>query len=368
MKNIFKLKPKIFDKLSFVGEIDVEQLELKGFSRSFAELEWLLLVLVLVYTVAPGAYIENQWIILKFSLCFAAFVLAFRYMNFYQTETRWKLAIEVWVMTAYITCILWYTGKVDSPLLNLYLLVIICSGMTLGKLTTLLVLTLIASLYLMMGVTTLSSSPLTMELFSHMMTVFSPYLVIAYLTSMLSADLQFSKMMFKHLSETDEMTGLMNRRSFTKIIASEHAKSVRYNHAYSILMIDADGLKIINDEHGHEAGDKMIKTLAKTLENCMRETDSLARYGGDEFVVLLPESNRFQAGGAGERIRKAVANTSFDMGGNLIKATVSIGVSSYPEDADNTESVLNMADKALYNSKREGGNQVRTSVESDQID
>ncbi|RKZ71731.1 MAG: GGDEF domain-containing protein [Gammaproteobacteria bacterium] len=366
MKNLFKLKQNIFSKLSFVGEIDVDQLELKGFSRSFAELEWLILVLVLVYTVAPGAIIEDQWILLKYSLCFAAFVLAFRYMNFYQTETRWKLAIEVWVMTAYITCVLWYTGKVDSPLLNLYLLVIITSGMTLGKITTLLVLTLIASLYLMMGVATLASGPITLELFSHMMTVFSPYLIIAYLTTMLSADLQFSKMMFKHLSETDEMTGLMNRRSFTEIITSEHNKSVRYKHAYAILMIDADGLKMINDEYGHEAGDKMITTLAKTLESCMRETDSLARYGGDEFVVLLPETGKFQAEDAGERMRKAVANTSFDMGGNLIKATVSIGVSSYPEDADNAEGALNMADKALYNSKREGRNQVRTSVKSDE--
>jgi diguanylate cyclase (GGDEF)-like protein len=182
---------------------------------------------------------------------------------------------------------------------------------------------------------------------------------------MLSADLQFSKMMFKHLSETDEMTGLMNRRSFTEVIANEHIKSTRYNHAYSILMIDADGLKMINDEHGHEAGDKMITSLAKTLENCMRETDSLARHGGDEFIMLLPETSRSQAKDAAERIRKAVENTSFDMGGNLVKATVSIGVSSYPEDADNAEDVLSKADSALYKSKREGRNQVCTAVDSD---
>jgi diguanylate cyclase (GGDEF)-like protein len=197
------------------------------------------------------------------------------------------------------------------------------------------------------------------------MTVFAPYLIIAYLTTMLSADLQFSKMMFKHLSETDEMTGLMNRRSFTEVIANEHIKSNRYNHAYSILMIDADGLKMINDEHGHEAGDKMITSLAKTLENCMRETDSLARHGGDEFIMLLPETSRSQAKDAAERIRKAVENTSFDMGGNLVKATVSIGVSSYPEDADNAEDVLSKADSALYKSKREGRNQVCSAVDSD---
>jgi len=362
MKNLFKLDKKIFDKFIFVGEMDIDQIELRGFSRSFAELEWLLLVLILLYTVAPGAYIENQWIILKYSLLFAAFVLAFRYLNFYQTETRWKLAIEVWVMIAYITSVLWYTGKVDSPLLNLYLLVIITSGITLGKLTTLLVLGLISALYIYMGLPTLSRGALTLEHFSHMMTVFSPYLIIAYLTTMLSADLQFAKKMFKHLSETDEMTGLMNRRSFSDVITSEHNKSVRYNRAYSILMVDADGLKIINDKHGHEAGDKLITTLAETIESCMRDTDSLARYGGDEFVVLLPETNNQQAKDAGERIRKAVENTSFDMKGNLIKATVSIGVSSYPEDADDAEGALINADRALYKSKRQGRNQVCTTI------
>ena len=84
---------KIFDKINLIEQAEIERVELKGFSRSFAELEWLLLVLVLLYTVAPGVYIENQWVILKYSLGFAAFVLAFRYLNFYQKETRWKLAI-----------------------------------------------------------------------------------------------------------------------------------------------------------------------------------------------------------------------------------------------------------------------------------
>ncbi len=366
MKNLFKLNAKIFDKFTLVGQMDIDQVELRGFSRSFAELEWLLLVLILLYTVAAGASIENQWIILKYSLGFAAFVLAFRYLNFYRKETRWKLAIEVWVMIAYITSVLWYTGKIDSPLLNLYLLVIITSGMTLGKLTTLLVLGLITALYIFMGLPTLPRGTLTFEHFSHMMTVFSPYLIIAYLTTMLSADLQFAKKMFKHLSETDEMTGLMNRRSFSDVITSEHNKSVRYNHTYSILMIDADGLKGINDKHGHEAGDKLITTLAETIANCLRESDSLARYGGDEFVALLPETNKQEAEDAGERIRKAVENTSFDMEGKLVKATVSIGVSSYPVDAEDAEGTLIKADRALYKCKREGGNQVCTTVESDQ--
>jgi diguanylate cyclase (GGDEF)-like protein len=123
-------------------------------------------------------------------------------------------------------------------------------------------------------------------------------------------------------------------------------------------MIDADGLKMINDKLGHKAGDQLITTLAKTIDSCLRESDSLARLGGDEFVALLPETNKQQAKEAGERIRKAVENTSFDMDGSLVKATVSIGVGIFPEDADSVDDTLANADKELYKSKQEGRNRV----------
>ena len=110
------------------------------------------MVLVLLYTVAPGVYLEDQWIILKCSLAFAGLILAFRYLSYYQYDTRWKLALEAWVMIAYITSVLWYTGKIDSPLLNLYLLLIITSGLALGKFITLVTLALITLLYIYMGV------------------------------------------------------------------------------------------------------------------------------------------------------------------------------------------------------------------------
>ena len=339
-----------------LADLSVEQVELKGFSRSVAELEWLLLILVLLYYVAPGTVVRDRPGVVLAMVGFAAFVLAFRYLNFYTRETRWKLAIETWVMIGFITWVLWNTGGVDSPLLNLYLLVIITSGLTLGKLTTLLEFMLITCCYLYMGYPVYTGASFTMEVFTVLMSKFSPFLLVAYLTTMLSADLHFAKRMFKTLSETDDLTGLLNVRAFGMLVEREMSKSIRYSHAYSIMMIDADELKSINDRFGHEAGNRLIQMVARTVGDCLRTSDILARYGGDEFVVLLPETDREQAREAAERIRTAVQHASFDGNGQRVATTVSIGLASYPGDGATAVEVMDRADKAMYQSKNAGRN------------
>lgn len=341
-----------------VEDYNAELMELKGFSRSIAELEWLLLILVILYLVTPGVRVHDHWLILQSCLYFAGFVLLFRYINFYRRETRWKMAIEVWVMIGFITWVLWHTGGIDSPLLNLYILVIITSGLTLGKTTTMLMLALVTCVYVYMGYPRFAGSEFSLESFGHMMTTFSPYILIAYLTTMLAADLHYAKHMFKSLSETDELTGLDNFRAFNIALNLEVKKASRYKSSLSILMIDADGLKAVNDKFGHEGGNRLIKTIANTILGCLRESDSLARYGGDEFIALLPASNEQEAFEAAERIRKAVENTSFDMDGSPVKTTVSIGVASFPDHTDSTDALIKHADDALYRSKKEGKNRV----------
>ncbi len=337
---------------------DVNLVELKGFSRSIAELEWLLLILVILYLVTPGTNVVDDWIVVKVSVCYGMFVLAFRYLNFYRRETRLKLGAEIWAMVIFITFILWYTGKIHSPLLNLYLLVIITSGLTMGKFSTTLILGVITSIYLYMGMPGYLTGNFSAEQFGLIMTVFAPYILIAYLTTMLSADLHFAKKMFKQLSETDELTGLENLRSFKNSLTTEIQKASRYKHVLSVLMVDADGLKKINDSHGHEAGNMLIRTLANSIKSCLRESDSLARYGGDEFVILLPETEREAALEAGERIRKAVENTAVDLDGKRLNTTVSIGIASYPAHAASLDSLMKGADAALYASKAGGRNRV----------
>lgn len=355
----------LLQKMPVANEMDIEHVELRGFSRSVAELEWLLLILVILYTVVPENYVSDKWLILKSCLYFAGFVLAFRYLNFYKKEARWKLAIEVWVMIGFITWVLWHTGGIDSPLLNLYLLVIITSSLTLGKEATLLILALITSVYIYLGHPVYTDTMFSLQNFGRLMTIFSPYLLIAYLTTMLSADLLYARKMFKHLSETDDMTGLHNVRSFSNALSQEIKKSTRYGQVFSLLMIDADQLKEINDRYGHGAGDRLIQTIAKTVQACLRESDFLARYGGDEFIALLPQADQQHALEAGERIRQAVENTAFDMEGQQINSTVSIGIATFPSQANNANGLLRNADHALYQSKQAGRNKVMVYSETD---
>jgi diguanylate cyclase (GGDEF)-like protein len=336
----------------------IEELELSGFSRSITEIEWLLLILVLLYFVLPGMAIENSLGVVISMVAFAVFVLGFHYLNFFTLPARWKLAIETWVMILFLTWVLWNTGKAGSPLLNLYILVIVASALTLGKLITLLELTLIAAVYFYLNYFLGAVDVFSLAGFSDFMTRFAPFLIIAYVTTMLAADIKRSKDLLRLLSETDEMTSLQNKRSFNETLSKEIKKAARYSRKFSILLIDADNLKEVNDGYGHGAGDQLIKVLAGTMRESLRTSDIIARIGGDEFVVLLPEADHKHALEAGERIRSAAANTSFDREGERINMTVSIGIASYPDDGEGLEEIMENADRALYKSKKTGRNRV----------
>ncbi len=342
-----------------------EKEELKGFSRSMAELQWLLLILVILYFFIPIQAIENYDGLIVTMVSYSVFVVLFRYLNFQARESRLKLAMETWVMISFITLVLWYTGKVDSPLLNLYLLVIIACAITLGKIMTLLEVALIACCYLYLGYSTYSDALFAPETFTALMAKFSPFLLVAYVTSMLAADILHAKKRITRLSQTDELTGLLNMRAFNLILEKEIARVTRYAQPFTVIMVDVDGLKNVNDRYGHSAGSRLIKVIALAIKDCVRASDVLARYGGDEFVIMLSHTSTEHARTAAERIRAAIHNTSFDMQGVRIASTVSIGIASFPECVEEAAEVLDKADVALYQSKQAGRDRV-TYYDSEQ--
>lgn len=154
---------------------------------------------------------------------------------------------------------------------------------------------------------------------------------------------------------TDGLTGLYNRRYFEEYIAKEVTRSIRQNQPFSVIGIDLDFLKKINDEHGHAYGDLAIKTVAEVLKSNARSIDIPARMGGEEFNVLLPGIDSVGAMTAAERIRKAIEARELDTIGNI---TASIGVATFMEHSDSLDELLELTDQAMYQSKRNGRNQV----------
>jgi diguanylate cyclase (GGDEF)-like protein len=335
--------------------------ELKGFSRTIGEIEWLLVILVLLYQIVQGRDDDSTGPIYLGIMIYAGAVLGFRYFNIYRIESRWKIALETWAMIGFITWILYHTGRLESPLVNLYLLTIITSALTLGKLITMLEMALVVACYVFLGYSSTNDSLFWLTNAGDFMSQLAPMLLVAYITTMLSADIRSALSRIKIISETDELTGIYNVRAFTTIADRTHKQSLRYRHPYSIIMIDSDNLKVVNDGYGHEAGNRLLKLTVSCVQQCLRETDVFARYGGDEFIALLPQTRGEGAFEVAERIRKSIETTPLSTQGKQVTTTVSIGVACYPEHAEELSVVMNRADQGLYNSKRQGRNRTTLS-------
>ena len=162
----------------------------------------------------------------------------------------------------------------------------------------------------------------------------------------------------KHLA-TDELTGIMNRRAIMEKLTDEFNRSKRYNEPFAILVIDIDHFKNVNDSYGHLFGDTVIKHVAATCHESLRDTDYLGRFGGEEFIALLPKADQKSAIKVAERIRKLVETSSveYDKDEN-INVTVSIGLSEYRSADNEITDVMKRADDRLYIAKNNGRNQV----------
>jgi diguanylate cyclase (GGDEF)-like protein len=163
----------------------------------------------------------------------------------------------------------------------------------------------------------------------------------------------------RELAFTDELTGIFNRRYFNQRYSRELGRAKRYKRTLSILMIDIDHFKRFNDTMGHLVGDDVLRKMARVFESNLRKADILCRYGGEEFVVILPEISLKQAIHVGEKLRKTTESSRF-IGEKKVgkEITISVGVASYPENNSDLEEILSKADKALYEAKQKGRNRV----------
>ena len=332
--------------------VEIDQAELRGFARSVAEVEWLLLTLVLLFLFVSEQPVTGREVIIGTVLLFAGFVLVFRYSGLFRRDSRVKLGLEALAMVAFLTAVLSQTGHEKSQLVNLYLLPIITAALTLGRQATVLVVGLVCACYLMLATLVAGVDELSLDFVSAAMGTLSPFLLVAFLTTLLAENIYRAKDQIRSLSDRDELTAVYNMRAFTDLVRREHDRAARADDSYALLMVDIDNLKSINDQFGHEAGNRAITLVADALVRSTRSTDIVARYGGDEFMVYLRHADPYAAEEVAQRMRNVTYATTLEVGDRMERVSINVGVATFPRDGADTEAVITSAGRAMYKDKK----------------
>jgi two-component system, cell cycle response regulator len=194
-------------------------------------------------------------------------------------------------------------------------------------------------------------------------------LIIMATASALSLALVARSQKLLQLATTDPLTGMHNRGYVDDRFAIELSRARRYGKPLTIAVIDADHFKLLNDAHGHASGDLVLKRIGETLRNSFRQSDTAGRYGGEEFVVILPETDIETAQRKLESLRESIASAPIALAarGERVHITISAGLSSFPQDAEDASELFALADERMFQAKREGRNRVVAGIVSQPV-
>lgn len=310
-----------------------------GIFRSLARVDWLVLLVVALYALALGAP-RNLYFALA---AYGAFVAAVRWRRFPVQSRNARLAIGAAVMVAFITVVAGQTGGPASPMVNLYLLPAVVAAMTLPRAGAIVIFAavVLAFLSLVAGEGPLPPAGILM---TRLFGTVGPWALVAYLTQSLAVAIVSANRRIEEMAERDSLTGLLNLRTFKLVLHREHGLRARdARGVYALLLVDLDDLKALNDGHGHQAGNRAITSVAGAIQRAIRSTDVAARYGGDEFVIFLPEATSEVAETVAKRVRNHVYSSLFPVGERLQRVTASVGTASYPRDGSEPADILSAA-------------------------
>lgn len=267
-----------------------------------------------------------------------------------------KFVVEGSLAITFATLLIVLTGREESPFFFVFPLIVGGAALVVSPKTTL-VLTAIASVgYIVaVGVFPESAPLLPIETVVTVGINLIALILLAYIAVVIAREQRRARDAAIRLSTVDSLTGLFNRAFFFAALEREIARSARSGRGFCLLMMDLDELKEINDRHGHFVGDRVLRGVGEVIRHGVRRIDLAARYAGDEFVVLLPETDPTGAYVLAEKIRFGVNALEGEAG---LKPSVSIGVVSYPGDGETADQLMITADEAMYTSKRSGKNRV----------
>jgi diguanylate cyclase (GGDEF)-like protein len=319
---------------------------------------FLFLVSVAVVVALTGAWPETETAI--FTLLAAGTLLVLLFMD--MLPDRWlgraRRPAEAIGALVFMAVLMGLTGGIQSPFFVGFFLIVAGTALSIEGWAPLAIAVAAAALFSIVAV--IVSGPAATEPAALGWIVFNT-VALVLLADIATAAGRAQRLAREHalrLSRFDPLTGLYNRTWLYTTLEHEIRRSSRMGRTFALLMLDLDDLKPVNDTFGHQSGDRLLKGAAEALLRTIRFTDAAARYGGDEFVVLLPETDAAGAHIVAEKLRRDIGSLSMRALDRHVRTSVSIGLVTYPEDGTAIEELIAAADVAMYEAKRRGKNQI----------
>lgn len=267
-----------------------------------------------------------------------------------------RYILEGSLAITFVTILLVLTGGPSSPFFFADALIVAGAALVLSPPITLLVAGLAVGGYLLGVLANPAFLPLTTPQLVAVAVNVATLLLLTYIGTVIARDQRRRRDAAIELSTIDSLTRLYNRAYLFAAVEREIQRSTRSRRGFCLLMMDVDDLKLINDRFGHFHGDRVLRGVSEIIRKRVRRIDTAARYGGDEFVILLPETDPTGAFVLAEMVRQGVDELAIQTPAERIRTTVSIGAVAFPEDGRTTDELMISADQAMYSSKRQGKN------------
>lgn len=257
--------------------------------------------------------------------------------------------IEIAALLVSITLLAIATGGSGSVLVTLYLIPLATTALAFGRwvFVTLIGLAIVGLGYLL-GALTPGVDLRSGEFAAVLMSALVPGLAVAVVLGALVGRMQAAAKRISDLAATDSMTGLLNLQAFEAVLQQEHRKAERLGRPYTLVVIDADNIQLVNETLGHEAGNEVLIAVAAAIRRSIRGGDIAARLGGDEFVVLLPEADSTIGAAIAQRIRNNIYAGTVSVANRLIRANASLGTATFPEDHLYPKELMILAEQRMH--------------------
>jgi diguanylate cyclase (GGDEF)-like protein len=316
---------------------------------------WGFIAATLVIVAVSGLWPQTQDAIFVLLALAALFVLVVHDILPSSTLGAAKFVVEGSVAITFATLLIMFTGREASPFFFVFPLIVAGAALVVGEAVTL-ALAAFATLGYLVALLVGHPGPISSVTVATVAINLTALILLAYVAMVIAREQRRARDAAIRLSTVDPLTGLFTRTFFFAAVDREIARSARSGRGFCLLMMDLDELKSINDRYGHFVGDRVLRGVGEVIRAGVRRIDTAARYGGDEFVVLLPETEATGAYVLAEKIRLGAAD--LNLPGVAARTSLSVGVVSYPDDGRTSDELMISADQAMYASKRGGKNRV----------